>query len=226
MPNHQVLFTAPDGWGYFFFDLFSHSWLSPFLTSDFTNCTTGYMPNHQVPCTAPDGWVNFFLTSSPILDLEHFSQVILPIVLQIMPLPKNNNNHQVLFTASVGWVNFFLTSSPILDLEHFSQVILPIVLLIMPQLSGAVNSIWWLGFFFLTSSPILDLGHFSQVILPIVLEAICPTIRCCSQHLMVGVIFFSQVILLIVLLIMPQLSAAVHSIWWLGFFLPVLKFWT
>ena len=44
--------------------------------------------------------------------------------------------------------------------------------------------------FFLTSSPILDLGHFSQVILPIVLQAICPTIRCCSQHLMVGVIFF------------------------------------
>ena len=91
------------------------------------------MPNHQVLFTAPDGWgYFFFLTSSPILDLEHFLQVILPIVLQIMPLPKNNNNHQVLFTASVGWVNFFLTSSPILDLEHFSQVILPIVLQIMP----------------------------------------------------------------------------------------------
>ena len=45
-------------------------------------------------------------------------------------------------------------------------------------------------FFFLTSSPILDLGHFLQEILPIVLQAICPTIRCCSQHLMVGVVFF------------------------------------
>ena len=147
-------------------------------------------------------------------------------------------NHQVLFTASDGWGYFFLTSSPILDLGHFLQVILPIVLLIMPQLSGAVHSIWWLGFFFfLTCSQILDLGHFLQVILPIVLQImppaknnpnhqvlwtasdgwgyfffdlfshsglrafftndfancttdICPTIRCCSQHLMVGVIFF------------------------------------
>ena len=108
-----------------------------------------------------------------------------------------------------------MTSSPILDLGHFSQVILPIVLLIMPQLSAAVHSIWWLGFF-LTCSQILDLGHFSQVILPIVLQAICPTIRCCSQHLMVGVNYFltsspildighfSQVILPIVLQIMPQ----------------------
>ena len=68
-------------------------------------------------------------------------------------------------------------------------MILPIVLLIMPQLSGAVHSIWWLGFFF-TCSQILDLGHFSQIILPIVLQTICPTIRCCSQHLMVGVNFF------------------------------------
>ena len=181
--------------------------------------------------------VNFFLTSSPILDLEHFSQVILPIVLQIMPLPKNNNNHQVLFTASDGWVDFFLTSSPILDLAHFSQVILPIVLqAICPTIRCRVqhlmvgliffltsSPILDLGhflqeilppdcqlycsqhahfsqdfyqlvgcryFFFLTSSPILDLGHFLQEILPIVLQAICPTIRCCSQHLMVGVIFF------------------------------------
>ena len=80
--------------------------------------------------------VNFFLTSSPILDLGHFSQVILPIVLQIMPQPKNNPNHQVLWTASDGWGygwGFFLTSSPILDLGHFLQVILPIVLQIMPQ---------------------------------------------------------------------------------------------
>ena len=131
-----------------------------------------------------------FLTSSPILDLDHFSQVILPIVLQIMPLPKNNNNHQVLFTASHGWVDFFLTSSPILDLAHFSQVILPIVLqAICPTIRCRVEHLM-VGFFFLTSSPILDLGHFLQEILPIVLQAICQTIRCCSQHLMVGVIFF------------------------------------
>ena len=74
----------------------------------------------------------FFLISSPILDLEHFSQVILRIVLQIMPPPQITPNHQVLFTASDGWGFFFLTFSPILDLEHFSQVILRIVLQIMP----------------------------------------------------------------------------------------------
>ena len=130
-PNHQVLWTASDGWGYFFFfDLFSHSGLRPFFTSDFANCTTGYMPNHQVPCTAPDGWVFFFfLTSSPILDLGHFSEVILPIVLQaICPTISCCSQHLMVE------VNFFFwTSSPILDLGHFSQGILPIVLQIMPQ---------------------------------------------------------------------------------------------
>ena len=193
MPNHQVLFTASDGW-WFFFDLFSHSGLRAFFTSDFANCTTNYAspknnPNHQVLFTASDGW-GFFLTCSPILDLGHFSQVILPIVLQIMPQPKNNPNHQVLSQHLMVGVNFFfdlfshsglrafftsdfancttnyaptirccpqhlmvgvifvLTCSPILDLGHFWQVILPIVLLIMPQVSGAVNSIWWLVVFF------------------------------------------------------------------------------
>ena len=86
------------------------------------------------------------------------------------------------------------------------------------------------NFFFLTSSPILDLGHFSQVILPIVLQAICPTIRCCSQHLMVGVIFFltsspildlahfSQVILPIVLqAICPTIRCRVQHLM-VGFF--------
>ena len=112
-----------------------------------------------------------------------------------------------------------------------SQKITPTIRCCEQHLMVGVN-------FFLTSSPIPDLVHFSQMILPIVLQAICPTIRCCSQHLMVGVIFFltsspnldlghfSQVILPIVLLIMPQLSAAVHSIWWLDFFWPVLRFWT
>ena len=46
-----------------------------------------------------------------------------------------------------------------------------------------------IGYFF-TCSQILDLGHFSQIILPIVLQTICLAIRCCSQHLMVGVNFF------------------------------------
>ena len=164
----------------FFFDLFSHSGLRPFFTSDFTNCTTGYMPNHQVPWYST-WWLGlqhlffFFFTSSPILDLEHFSQVILPIVLQIMPLPKNNNNHQVLFTASDGWVDFFLTFSPILDLAHFSQVILPIVLqAICPTIRCCSQHLMVGVNFFLTSSPILDLGHFSQVILPILLQIMPP----------------------------------------------------
>ena len=156
MPNHQVLFTASDGWGYFFWtcspildlghfsqvilqlyyklcpspkitptircceqhlmvgvnfffdlyshsDLFSHSGLRAFFTNDFANCTTNYAPT--IRCCSQHLMVgfNFFLTCSPILDLGHFSQVILPIVLQIMPQPKNNPNHQVLWTASDGW---------------------------------------------------------------------------------------------------------------------------
>ena len=282
--------------GGFFFDLFSYSGLRAFFTSDFTNCTTDYAhpqnsPNHQVLFTAYDGW-GFFLISSPILNLEHFSQVILRNVLQIMHPPKlpqpsgavhsiwwfgfffdlfsysglrafftsdftncttdyappnypnhqvlftasdgcgffdlfsysglrafftsdftncttdyapppNYANHQVLFTASDGWV-FFLISSPILDLEYFSQVIYELYYRLCPlpkllEPSGAVHSIWWLGFFF-TSSPILDLEHFSQVILRIVLQIMPPpqitrTIRCCSQHLMVGVFFFWPLLL-------------------------------
>ena len=168
-----------------------------------------------------------------------------------------------MFTAPDGWGYFFLTSSPILDLGHFSQVILPIVLQIMPppqklaQPSGAVNSTWWLGliFFFdlfsqsglrafFTSdfancttnyaptirccSQHLMVGVFFLPVLPFWTEGIfhrwfcqlyyslCQTIRCCSQHLMVGVIFFltcspvldlghfAQMILPIVLQIMQQ----------------------
>ena len=108
-PNHQVLFSESDGW--VFFDLFSYSGLRAFFTSDFTNCTTDYaLPKLPQPSGAvhSNWWLGFFffLTSSPILDLEHFSQVILRIVLQIMPSP-NYPNHQVLFTASDGWVFFW-----------------------------------------------------------------------------------------------------------------------
>ena len=145
-------------------------------------------------------WLGFFLTSSPILDLEHFSQVILRIVLQIMPTPQINPNHQVLFTASDGWVFFWpfsysgrraffflwivlqiMPPQIILDLEHFSQVILRIVVQIMPppklpQPSGAVPT----DFHKCTTPPKLT-----------------------------------------------QPSGAVHSIWWLGvFFWPLLLFWT
>ena len=146
--------------------------------------------------TASDGWGYFFLTCSPILDLGHFSQVILPIVLQIMPQAKNNPNHQVLFTASDGWGFFFdlfshsglrafFTSDFANCTTNYAppKKITPTIRCCSQHLMVGVN-------FFLTCSPILDLGHFSQVILPIVLQIMPPTIRCCPQHLMVGVIFF------------------------------------
>ena len=144
--------------------------------------------------------VFFFLISSPILDLEHFSQVIYELYYRLCCPPKlpqpSGAVHSIWW---LGFFYFFLTFSPILDLEHFSQVILRIVLQIMPppkltQPSGAVHSIWWLGFFFLTFSPILDLEHFSQVILRIVLQIMPPSPK------------------------LNQPSGAVHSIWWLGVF--------
>ena len=86
-PNPQVLWTASDGWCLFFFDLFSHSGLRAFFTIEFTNCTTDYAPS--IRCCSQHLMVGgFFFTCSPILDLGHFSQKILPIVLQIMPPPK------------------------------------------------------------------------------------------------------------------------------------------
>ena len=132
--------TQPSGavhsiwWLGFFFDLFSYSGLRAFFTSDFTNCTTDYAPppnypNHQVLFTASDGW-GFFLTSSPILDLEHFSQVIYELYYRLCPPQINPTIRCCSQHLMVGV--FFLTSSPILDLEHFSQVILRIVLQIMP----------------------------------------------------------------------------------------------
>ena len=202
LPNHQVLFTASDGW-VFFFDLFSYSGLRAFFTSDFTNCTTDYAPPKL---TQPSGAVHsiwwlgfFFLTSSPILDLEHFSQVILRIVLQIMPPPKLTQPSGAVH--SIWWLGFFFDLFSYSGLRafftsDFTNCTTDYAPPKLPQPSGAVHSIWWLGFFFfLTSSPILDLEHFSQVILRIVLQImplpqINPTIRCCSQHLMVGVFFF------------------------------------
>ena len=71
--------------GGFLLDLFSHSGLRAFLTNDFANCTTVYaQPSGAVHSIWWLGLI-FFLTSSPILDLGHFSQVSLPIVLLIMP---------------------------------------------------------------------------------------------------------------------------------------------
>ena len=138
--------------------------------------------------------VVFFLTCSPILDLGHFSQVILPIVLQIMPPPKNNPTIRCCEQHLMVGVNFFLTCSPILDLGHFSQVILPIVLQIMPQPSGAVHSIWWLGLFFFDLFSHSGLRAFFTSDFANCTTDYAPTIRCCPQHLMVGVIFFWPVL--------------------------------
>ena len=150
----------------------------------------------------------FFLTSSPILDLEHFSQVILWIVLQIMsPPPKLTQPSGAVH--SIWWLGFFffdlfsysgLRAFFTSDFMNCTTDYAPSKL---PQPSGAVHSIWWLGFFFfLTSSLILDLEPLLQI-MPLQIN---PTIRCCSQHLMVGFFFltsspildlehFSQVIL-------------------------------
>ena len=110
--------TQPSGavhsiwWLGFFFDFFSYSGLRAFFHKWFYELYYQIMSPPKLP--QPSGAVHsiwwlgffFFLTSSPILDLEHFSQVILRIVLQIMP-PPNYPNHQVLFRASDGWVFFF-----------------------------------------------------------------------------------------------------------------------
>ena len=92
---------------FFFFDLFSHSGLRAFFTSDFTNCTTDYAPS--IRCCSQHLMVGviFFLTCSPILDLGHFSQVILPIVLQIMPPPKITPTIRCCEQHLMVGVNFF-----------------------------------------------------------------------------------------------------------------------
>ena len=209
-PNHQVLFTASDGWVFFFFDLFSYSGLRAFFTSDFTNCTTDYAPpqiNPTIRCCSQHLMVGFFFDLFSYSGLRAFFTSDLRIVLQIMPPPK------------------------------------------LPQPSGAVHSIWWLEIFFFdlfsySGLRVFFTSDFTNCTTDYApLPQIKPTIRCCSQHLMVGVFFltfspildlehFSQVILRIVLQIMPpkltQPSGAVHSIWWLGFFFfwSLLLFWT
>ena len=164
--------------GVFFFDLFSYSGLRAFFTSDFMNCTTDYVPplqiNPTIRCCSQHLMVGFFfLISSPILDLEHFSQVILRIVLQIMP-PQITptirccSQHYLM----VGF--FFLTSSPILDLEHFSSSDFTNCTTDYSTSRCCSQHLMVGFFFFLTSSLILDLEHFSQVILWIVLQIMPP----------------------------------------------------
>ena len=174
----------------FFFDLFSQSGLRAFFTSDFANCTTYYAPT--IRCWSEHLMVGviFFWPVLPFWTEAIFHKWFCQLYYKLCPSPKITPTIRCCEQhLMVGFNFFFLTSAPILDLGHFSQMILPIVLQFMPNhqmLFTASDGCW----FFLTYSPILDLGHFSQVILPIVLQTICPTIRCCSQHLMVGAIFF------------------------------------
>ena len=183
--------------------------------------------------TASDGWGFFFLTCSPILDLGHFSQVILPIVLQIMPQLSGA-------VHSIWWLGFSFYLFSHSGLRAFFTDDFANCTTVYAQPSGAVHSIWWLVLFFFDLFSHSGLRAFFTSDFANCTTNYAPTIRCCPQHLMVGVIFFFltcspildlghflQVILPIVLQIMPQLSGAVHSIWWLGFFFwPVLPFWT
>ena len=120
----------------------------------------------------------FFLISSPILDLEHFSQVIYELYYrlcppaQITPTIRCCSQHLMVGVFffdlfSYSGLRAFFTS----DFTNCTTDYAPPKL---TQPSGAVHSIWWLGFFFLISSPILDLEHFSQVILRIVLQIMIP----------------------------------------------------
>ena len=128
--------------------------------------------------------VNFFLTSSPIPDLVHFSQMISPIVLQaICPTIRCCSQHLM-----VGVIFFFDLFSQSGLRAFFTSDFANCTTDNAPTISCCSQHLM-VGFF-LTCSQILDLGHFSQIILPIVLQTICLTIRCCSQHLMVGVNFF------------------------------------
>ena len=203
-----MLFTASDGWG-FFFDLFSYSGLRAFFTSD------------------------------------------LRIVLQIMPPPKLTQPSGAVH--SIWWLGFFFDLFSYSGLRafftsDFTNCTTDYAPPKLTQPSGAVHSIWWLGFFFFDLFSYSGLrafftSDFTNCTTDYAPPQINPTIRCCSQHLMVGGFFltsspildlehFSQVILRIVLQIMPppkltQPSGAVHSIWWLGFFFwPLLLFWT
>ena len=177
--------------GLIFFDLFSHSGLRAFFTSDFANCTTNYAPT-------------------------------------IRCCPQH---------LMVGVIFFFLTCSPILDLGHFSQVILPIVLLIMPQLSGAVHSIWFLEVFYYLFSH-SGLSAFFTSDFANCTTNYAPTIRCCSQHLMVGVFFlpvlpfwtegiFHRWFCQLYYSLCPTIRCcSQHLMVGVNFFWPVLPFWT
>ena len=182
--------------------------------------------------TASDGWV-FFFTSFPILDLEHFSQVILWIVLQIMPpqiTPTIRCCSQHLMVGfffdlfSYSGLRAFFTS----DFTNCTTDYAP------PQITPTIRCYSGLRAFFTS-----DLWIVLQIMPP---PQITRTIRCYSQHLMV---FFFDLFSYSGLRAFftsdltncttdyahppkePKPSGAVHSIWWLGvFFGSLLLFWT
>ena len=158
--------------GVFFFDLFSYSGLRAFFTSDFTNCTTDYAPPQIMPtirCCSQHLMVGFFfLISSPILDLEYFSQVIYELYYRLCPLPKLLEPSGAVH--SIWWLGFFfylfsysgLRAFFTSDFTNCTTDYAPSQNYPNHQVLFTASDGW--GFFFLTSSPILDLEHFSQVI--------------------------------------------------------------
>ena len=56
-PNHQMLFTAPDGWGYFWAGAvqLAKSLAKNALSPEWEK-RSKKNPNHQMLFTAPDGW--------------------------------------------------------------------------------------------------------------------------------------------------------------------------
>ena len=201
-------------------------------------------PNHLF--TASDGWGFFFLISSPILDLEHFSQVIYELYYrlcppsQITPTIRCCSQHLMvgvffffdLFSYS-GLRAFFTSDFTKCTTDYAPPQINPTIrccsqhLMVgvffffnlfsysglrafftsdftncttdyappkLTQPSGAVHSIWWLGIFFfdlfsysgLRAFFTSDFTNCTTDYAP----QINPTIRCCSQHLMVGFFFW------------------------------------
>ena len=122
--------------------------------------------------TASNGWGHFFLALPPLLDLEHFLQIISQIILLFHPQPLDAHN-------SIQWLGtFFLAPPPLLHLEHFLQIISQIILL------------FHLGTFFLGTTTPSALRAFFTNNFTNYIPISSPTIACSQQHPMVGDIFF------------------------------------
>ena len=155
--------------------------------------------------TASDGW-GFFLTSSPILDLEHFSQVIYELYYRLCPPQTASTPTIQVHVHSIWWqhlmVGFFFDLFSYSGLRafftsDFTNCTTDYAPPKLTQPSGAVHSIWWLGFFFFDLFSYSGLrafftSDFTNCTTDYAPPQITPTIRCCSQHLMVGVFFLTS----------------------------------